>query len=473
MDALPPPPFVLRRATVPLCVLAEPDRAALGAYADADGCALLDVAVDAAGRVAALTASASGVTQPGAGASVDLRGGMALPCFADAHTHIDKGHTWGRSPNADGSRDGAFAAALSDSERFTPEELARRVDFSLACAHAYGTAALRTHVNTSAAHAHWVWPVMAAARERWAGRVDVQLVGMCVPLSVFAPGGGGDALAAVVARHGGLLGASLSQLTSAPGDNSTSLARESLTRQAGAHGGARPADFAATLDALFAAAKAHNLDIDLHVDENADDAADALLLVAQATERFGWQGRVTAGHCCALALLPAAARAAAIAAAAAARVTVISLPTVNMYLQDRVPGGRTPRWRGVTLLHELKAGGVRVCVASDNTRDAFHAYGDLDMIDTFCAATRIAHLDHPHGDWVAAATAAPAETMGMGGRHGRVGAGRVADLVLLRARCYNEMMARSQHDRVVLRAGVALGLKPPPYEELDDIINKR
>ena len=52
----------------------------------------------------------------------------------------------------------------------------------------------------------------------------------------------------------------------------------------------------------------------------------------------------------------------------------------NMYLQDRV-AGRTPRWRGVAPLHELDAAGVTVMVASDNTRDPFYAYGDLDMLE--------------------------------------------------------------------------------------------
>ena len=51
-----------------------------------------------------------------------------------------------------------------------------------------------------------------------------------------------------------------------------------------------------------------------------------------------------------------------------------------MYLQDRIPG-RTPRWRGVTLVHELRAAGVPVSVASDNTRDPFYAYGDMDMVE--------------------------------------------------------------------------------------------
>lgn len=343
------------------------------------------------------------------------------------------------------------------------------MEFSLRCAYAYGTAAVRTHVVTTQAHAHWVWPIMAAARERWAGRVELQLVGMVAPLTAFAPGGAGPELAKLVASHGGLLGGSLSQLTAATAaGGSTSLAKEALARQGSAHGGVRLATFDALLDAFFAAAVANDLDIDLHVDENGDDQADALLLTCQAAMRHGWAGRVTAGHCCALALLTPEARAATLDAAKAARITVVSLPTVNMYLQDRV-AERTPRWRGVTLLHELRAAGVPVAVASDNTRDAFYAYGDLDMLDAFRQGVRIGHLDHPHGDWIAAVTSVPADAMRLP-HVGRLTVGQPADMVLLRARSFNEMLARSQHDRRVLRAGVALQATVPEYEELDDLM---
>ena len=75
----------------------------------------------------------------------------------------------------------------------------------------------------------------------------------------------------------------------------------------------------------------------------------------------------------------------------------------NMYLQDR-SAGRTPRWRGVTPLHELKAAGVPVMVACDNTRDPFYAYGDLDMLEVLREATRILHLDHAGTDWPRAVT---------------------------------------------------------------------
>jgi len=308
---------------------------------------------------------------------------------------------------------------------------------------------------------------MVDARARWAGRVELQLVGMVIPLTEFRAGGEGDVLAALVASHSGILGGSISQLTAPPSERASSLARESLERQGGAHGGCRPDDFAAVLDAFFAAAAKHDLDVDLHVDENGDDCADGAELVCAAAMRHGVTGsRLTLGHLCALALLQDDKRVKAIAAIAAAGATVVSLPPVNMYLQDRVHG-RTPRWRGVTLLHELRAAGVRVAIASDNTRDAFYAYGDLDMLDAMSQAVKIAHLDHPVLGWLSAATTAPADAMRL--PHGRLALGRPADCIILRARSLNEMLSRSQHDRNVIRAGKKVHAEPPPYETLDDL----
>ena len=167
----------------------------------------------------------------------------------------------------------------------------------------------------------------------------------------------------------------------------------------------------------------------------------------------------------------------ALEAARSAGVVVVSLPLVNQWTQDRTQG-RTPRWRGVPPLHELAAGGVRVALASDNTRDQFYAYGDLDMLEVFaqvrgfqglgpwafqqtCAATlaraqrasraaqacRMAHLDRPYGDWARAVTSTPADAMGLAGRC-RLAAGAPADLVIFRGRRYSELLSRPQYDRV-------------------------
>jgi len=133
---------------------------------------------------------------------------------------------------------------------------------------------------------------------------------------------------------------------------------------------------------------------------------------------------------------------------------------------DRTGGG-TPRWRGVTLLHELGARGVRMMAASDNCRDPFYAYGDHDALEVFTQAVRIAHLDHPIGEWPRLVTVTPAAVMGI---ESGIAEGSPADLVLFRARNYSELLSRSQHDRTVLRDGAPIDTTPPDYRELDPIL---
>jgi cytosine deaminase len=142
----------------------------------------------------------------------------------------------------------------------------------------------------------------------------------------------------------------------------------------------------------------------------------------------------------------------------------------NMYLQDR-QSDRTPRWRGVTLLHELKAAGVPVMVSSDNTRDPFYAYGDLDMVEVLREATRILQLDHGATDWTSAVTTTPAGVTRLDALHASsLRAGAAADMVLTRARSMTELLSRPQGDRTVLVAGRTIDTTLPDYAELDTIL---
>ena len=152
---------------------------------------------------------------------------------------------------------------------------------------------------------------------------------------------------------------------------------------------------------------------------------------------------------------------------AKAGLNVVSLPMCNMYLQDRT-ANRTPRWRGVTLVHEMKARGIPVAFASDNTRDPFYAYGDLDMIEVMREATRIAHLDHTGTDWVRAFTTTPAAACGFAAPS--LAPGAPADLVICKARGWTELFARPQADRIVIRAGRPIDRTLPDYAELDPLM---
>lgn len=71
-----------------------------------------------------------------------------------------------------------------------------------------------------------------------------------------------------------------------------------------------------------------------------------------------------------------------------------------------------PRWRGTTLFKELAVAGVQTAVASDNTRDPFYAYGDLDPVEVLREAVRILHLDHPLDTAARVVTTTPAAILG-------------------------------------------------------------
>jgi cytosine deaminase len=220
------------------------------------------------------------------------------------------------------------------------------------------------------------------------------------------------------------------------------------------------------LKTLFELAERKGWELDFHVDESADPAARSLKIVADMAIERRFARRILVGHCCSLVLQEDDERQKTIDAVARAGISVVSLPMCNLFLQDRHPG-RTPRWRGVTALHELKAAGVNVMIASDNTRDPFYAFGDLDMMETWREGVRILHLDYPFADWAPAVAAAPARAMGLD--LGQLRPGGRADMILTRARDFPELLARPQSDRIVVRNGQPSTAEPPDYAELDGL----
>ena len=211
-------------------------------------------------------------------------------------------------------------------------------------------------------------------------------------------------------------------------------------------------------------AEARGLALDYHVDETGDPEVATLRVIAELVLEMGVDRPVTVGHCCSLAVQPDGEAMRTLDLVAKAGLNVVSLPMCNLYLQDR-NDGRTPRWRGITLVHEMRDRGIPVTFASDNTRDPFYAYGDLDMLEVIREAVRIGHLDHTDANWLDAFGAVPAQACGFDQRALRPG--EPADFMILNARDVSELLSRPQSDRVVIRAGRAIQRALPQYRELD------
>ena len=427
--------YRLTNARSPLCLIDGADLAA-----DRDGLTLVDLRVED-GRIASILPA--GTEAPEAGPGLDLDGGIVLPRLVDAHVHLDKGHIWPRRRNPDGTFMGALENVMADREaNWTSEDVRARMDFGLRCAFAHGTSAVRTHIDSLGKQIGISWPVLAEMRAEWAGRVALQaspLFGIQFALDAEHM----QAVTRAVKAHGdGIFGCVTYMIP----------------------------ELAEALDIVFRTAIENGFDLDFHVDETNDPAARSLEYIAEAALRHRFTGKILAGHCCSLAVQAPQDEARIIAKVGQAGIAVVSLPMCNMYLQDR-DGGRTPRWRGVTALHELKAAGVAVMIASDNTRDPFYAYGDLDLVEVLREGTRILQLDHGPTDFAAMIARAPAAIMGVADK-GVVAPGLSADLILTRARDWTEFFARPQADRTVLVAGKAIDRTLPDYRELDHLMSK-
>lgn len=426
--------WALTRAAVPSVLLDVPD--GLGLAPDSAGLILCDLVVDN-GRMAAIAAPG---TVTGDLPVIDRAGRQVWPGLVDLHTHLDKGHILPRQPNPTADFPGALTAVKADREvRWTTEDISRRMDFALRCAYGHGTVAIRTHLDTAIDDPERSWRAFGPVRDAWAGRIALEPAAL-VAINNYTDRDHARRVADLVAGNGGVLGAVTYPDPDAP----------------------------ALLDRVFTLAAERGLAVDMHVDETLDSTVGEVDKVLDAIERTGFDGPVTLGHLCSLSVRPDADR--SMARIADLGVAVVSLPLCNVFLQDRT-AGRSPRQRGVAPLLDLAGHGATVAVASDNTRDPFYAYGDMDLVEVFRNVVQTGHLDLPLAPWPAAVARTPAAVMGM--EAGRIAIGTSADLILFTARRYDELVARPQSDRIVIRAGRPVDTTLPDFAELDDLMQSK
>lgn len=370
---------------------------------------------------------------------IDLKKKIVFPCFVDMHTHLDKGHSWQRCPNHDGTFDGALKMALEDSRReWRLEDVYRRMEFGVKCSYAHGTAAIRTHIDSFGQQAQISLTALAELQRQWAGKITLQAVSL-VSLDYYQTSEGA-ALADKIAEFGGILGG------------------VAYTNP----------DLQAQIDITFKLAQERGLNLDFHLDENGDSDSTCLAAIARTAIKEQFDGQIICGHCCSLAVQSPEIIQETLNLVKNAGIAIVSLPMCNLYLQDRQEE-KTPFWRGTTKVKEMKKAGIPVAFASDNCRDPFYGFGDHDGLEVFTQAVRIAHLDTPYADWVNSVTLTPANLLGLP-HLGRIKTGLEANLLIFKARYFSELLSRPQWDRLVIRRGLSIDTTLPDYQELDDLV---
>jgi cytosine deaminase len=429
--------LLVRRARIPVALL--PASFASASVDPLEPAVLCDLTLTGARLTDVVVSSAA--PAPANAREFDVAGSLVFPGFVDAHVHLDKTHTWHRAPNRSGTFRDALTTLCADRVNWSETDLHRRAGFALRTAWAHGTRAIRTHIDSDIPSAETSYAVMSALRAEWRDRIDLQLVPVC----------GGDIYG------------------KAAGEKMTDLA---LRHGASALGGffQMSAALPAQLDRLLAVARERGVGLDLHVDENGDPQSECLRLVAEAVLRTEFPHPIVCGHCCSLAVQDPARARSTIDLVRAARLGVISLSLCNLYLQDRRAATafpRSPSWRGLAPINDLLDAGVPVACASDNVRDAFHAFGDYDASEVYSQSLRLAHLDTRLADSVRVVTSTAADLIGRPDL-GRIAVGAPAHLVIFPAQRFSEFLSRPAAARRCIHGEEIFSPLAPDFAELGE-----
>jgi cytosine deaminase len=383
---------------------------------------LCDIAI-AGGRFVSI--DGTGVS-PEATLTLDAEGRLAVSGFVEPHIHLDKALISERAPvNVSGTLTEAIEILWEIKRNYKVEEIAERASRVLARAIENGLSTLRSHVDVDPIGGTRPAEGLILAREAFRALMDIQLVAFPQEGIVKSPGT--EALMRQVMRLG------VDVVGGMPFNE------------------ASPADSRRHIEIVFEIAREFNADIDMHVDETDDPSARTLEVVAELTIANGWQGRVTAGHTCALAAYPRDYADHVIARLREANVHMIANPATNLMLQGRLDD--YPKRRGVTQVKELLAAGVNVACGQDCVHDTFYPFGQNDPLEIgflLCHASQMSQPDEIR-TVMEMVTSHGARALRMADQGVRVGA--VADLVVLDARDAREAFATRLPRRFVIRRG--------------------
>jgi cytosine deaminase len=374
------------------------------------------------GRIAHVAAR----IEEAADVEIDAGGRLASPAFVEPHIHLDK---YGVLPALPVNTEGTLAKSIemmAQAKRdAAAEDVRRRAGTLIRRMVIAGTTAIRSHVDVDVQAGLRGLEGVARARTDHADICDIQIV-------------------------------AFPQLGVERDPESKELMRQAMHRGADIVGGMphweEDHDAAARhIEWCMRLAIEHDVDVDMHVDETDDPRWHSLALLAEAADRHGYGGRVTAGHCCSMAAWDDEFAAKVIGRLRDVDMNIICNPATNLVIQGR--GDPEPRRRGITRVKELMEAGVNVAAGQDNLYDGFYPLGAGDQLMIAWLLVHAAQLTTPDQLHAALETvrSSAARVMGVDGYE--IAAGGRGDLVILDAETSEEALRHQAARRWVIHGG--------------------
>jgi cytosine deaminase len=361
-----------------------------------------------------------------AGEEIDAAACLVAPGFVNLHLHADKsllGEVM--RPNLSGTLPEAIEITNDFKRAYDPEEVSRRAGRVLETGVQNGTTFFRLFADVGTIGGLRAAQGLLLAREQFRDLCRIQVVAF--PQEGILRDPGAAELLEEAIKHGCDVVGGLPWYEYTDAD-----AREHI-------------------DVCFALARRHDLDIHMLVDDTDDPNSRSLEYLAWKTMREGFQGRVTASHCGAMAAYNDVYAAKVIDMVASAGITVSVNAHINLVCSARLD--REPRRRGIARVKEMLARGVNVISSQDDVNDPYYPFGKPDQLEVALMMAHTAQLTLPHEleqvfDMITT-NAARAARLGDYG----IAPGRRADLVVVDAPSIHEALRTQPPRRYVFKDG--------------------
>jgi cytosine deaminase len=295
--------------------------------------------------------------EEGAARIIDAGGKLVTESFVNGHLHLCKVYTLemvgqdALSSYHGGSMGGAMTAIEQASrvkERYDEKWIIENVRKACRLAQKYGNTHIRAFADTDTKAKLEGVKALLKAREEFKEIVDLQVVAFPQDGVVRDPGADGYIRSAMELGADVVGGIPWIEYTDA--------------------------DMQEHIDSMFALAKEFNKDVSMLIDDAGDPGLRSLEMLAVKTIREGWQGRVTAQHCRAVAMYQEPYFRKILALLKKADIGLVSDPHTGP-LHARV--------------RDLYDAGVAVALGQDDIADAYYPFGRNNMLEVAFLAVHL------------------------------------------------------------------------------------
>jgi cytosine/creatinine deaminase len=328
-----------------------------------DRAGLWDVGVR--GDTIAAVAPSIGVT---ATREVDARGNLIAPPYVNAHVHLDKCNLGDvMRPNKTNSFQECLEITWEHKRAYTIDDIVERASRAIAEGIQNGTSVFRVFADVDTIGGLMPLKGILALKERWKGIVRIEAVDFPQEAIIRDPG------SYELMEEGMRLGADV--VGGLPW-------HEHLDEDAQRH-----------IDLCFDLAKKYDKDIHMLVDDTDNPQSRSLEYLAVKTIREGFQGRVSASHCGALASYDDVHARKVMALVKEAGISISTNPHISLVAQGRYD--QEPIRRGVTRVKQMWRTGINMISSQDDVNDPYYPFGRNDQQEVAAYVCHTCHMTYP------------------------------------------------------------------------------